>query len=263
MARYIRKLAGASPDAIATAMKAVHLSKETICELKELSEVISKAPKQTEKKRTPEKDFIELIVPELERVMRNHKRNPRGYSVKPVQLTDLSLENASLEDLVAIHAEVFANEISLKAQLLFVRYQRGLIYKKAHELITDFEEFKEWIFSNFTISYGTATAYISVACLIANFPVLMKCSLSFEQLRRHGGRIRSYLEAHPGFGMNESCDVAFGATVIPIVVDPYSPTIADRAPQHPDFELFAAEDEKEEDFPSFGELTAANEEERE
>ena len=128
-----------------------------------------------------------------------------------------------------------------------------MIFKKDHDLITEYEEFKESIFNTFTrpISYGTATAYISVACLIANFPALMKCSLSFEQLRSQGIRIHSCLEAHPEFEINESCDMAFNTTVMSIAADLYAPLISYRAPQHAYFQLIVAEDEQEEDFPCF------------
>ena len=58
-------------------MKAVPLLNETVFQLKELSEVVVKAPKYEEKKKTPGKDLSHLKVPELERVMKSQKNNPK------------------------------------------------------------------------------------------------------------------------------------------------------------------------------------------
>ena len=36
------------------------------------------------------------------------------------------------------------------------------------------------------------------------YPLLLKAGLSFDQPRRHNNRLRSYLRAHPDFGLDKS-----------------------------------------------------------
>ena len=254
MAKYIKKLSGAHPDAIATAMQTVHLTQSTIKQLKELSDLVSKAPISSDERRTPDKDFLQYILPRLEKVMREHRTNPGGLLVDPVHLIELDLNEATLNDLVDLHTRLSTSESSLKTQLLFIRYQRGCIYRKAHEFLADFDDFKAWLLENFAMSYGTASAYISVAILLESYPMLMKAELSFEQLRRHGKRIKAYFEANPEFGMDESCDITVGNNTVTVRQE-YAEEIRDSAPQHADFELFTHVEEKETDFPHFAVLT--------
>ena len=186
--------------------------------------------------------------------MREHRTNPSGLLVDPVHLIELDLNGATLNDLVDFHTRLSISESSLKTQLLFIRYQKGCIYRKAHEFLADFDEFKVWLLENFAMSYGSASAHMSVATLLESYPMLMKAELSFEQLRRHGTRIKAYFEANPDFGMDESCDVTVGKATVTVRQE-YAKEIRDKAPQHADFELFIPLEEKETDFPHFAVLT--------
>ena len=85
--------------------------------------------------------------------------------------------------------------------------------------------------------------------------MLMKSQLTFEQLRRHGTRLRAYLQSHPDSGLDETCDITYRQTTTSIRVNPYSPSIPDRAAEDPDFELAIDSNESEENFPFFEELT--------
>ena len=107
----------------------------------------------------------------------------------------------------------------LKTRILYVRYQTGLLYKRAHQLITDFDDLKQWLMDNFVVSYSTVTAYMSVTSIIQEYPLLTKCELSFGQLRRHKVKLYEYFKTHPRF--DEQCDIVQGNSVISIPVDPY------------------------------------------
>lgn len=256
--KYITKLGKASPDAIQTAMRTSPLSAQTIRELKMLSEAVVKAPPTTEgckRRRTPEVDFTQLIVPMLDRVVQQHGENPQGLRVDAIE--GFHLEDVSqweLVQLIQYHATLVSQEASLKTRILLVRYQRGLIYLRAHHLINNFRELRTWFDNNFYISYKTATAYMSVASLLRRYPIILKCGLSFEQVRRHNKRLNNYFEKHQGEGVDESCDVSDGVNQATIQHTPDFPVVPDRATLDADFEM-AYDEENENDFPNFTELT--------
>lgn len=253
-AKYLKKIASAHPDAIETAIQSVELSASTIHDLKVLSEVIAKAPKDTmTSKRTPAGDFIKYIIPKLEQAIEGHTNHPEGIRLSLLDLEDPDIQNSTLGELINIHRRLMVCEKDLKTRILVVRYQRGLLYKRAHQLITDFEQLKQWLMDNFTVSYSTVTAYMSVASIIQEFPLLLKCDLSFEQLRRHKARLYQYFETHPGF--DEQCDIVQGANVISVLADPYVVRVTDSASKDADFESTIVEDEKPADFPFFDDLT--------
>ena len=237
MAQYIKKLSGFSPDAISTAIRANPLSRETIQQLKNLSEMVAKAPKPAGRdQRTAAGDFLEFIVPKLESIAQQQRQNPQGHRVATVAnlaMTDTS--TSELDDLLTIHRNLCAQEASFKTRILLVRIQRGLVYLRAHQLITDIEELQQWLSTNFAISYATATSYMSVTNLVKRFPGLVKCGLTFEQIRRHNKRLHTYFESHPEDGWNEACDITDSQSTVTVEPDPDAHQVPDCGAMDPGF----------------------------
>ena len=255
--KYLKKLATATPDAIATALRACPLDRATIGKLKDLSELIAKAPKETSaSRRTPENDFLQIVLPKLEEMLAKHQENPTDVLLGSVSFDYQDVMSLDLEQLAGHHGLLMTQEKSLKTRMLFMRYQRGLIYIRAHHLIDSFEELKEWLINECGISYTTSTAYMSVASLIKTYPLLLKADLSFDQLRRHHNRLRSYLKAHPDFGLDESIVVTDGESEALVETNPNQTVVPDKAPRDADFEYVILEDEEEENFPCYEELAA-------
>ena len=148
---------------------------------------------------------------------------------------------------------MMTQEKSLKARMLMVRYQRGLIYLRAHDLEKDFDKLDTWLFDNFQVKYRTATAYMAVSQLINKFPLLIRAGLTFDQMRRHLTRIEKYCETHLGF--DETCCVVADASEATIEPDPSAVTVCDYASLDADFEFVVNSEDKEETFACFEKLT--------
>ena len=63
--KYPKKLAAVSPDAIATALRACPLDRTTIRKLKDLSELVAKAPKDRHLLHGghQKNDFLQIVLP--------------------------------------------------------------------------------------------------------------------------------------------------------------------------------------------------------
>ena len=256
---YLKKLAAAQPDAIAPALKASPLSSDCITELKILSGLVTKAPKDNAAvRRSPGTDFIELIIPMLEATYDEHARNPCDLVLGDVSFEYWAVDSLDLDELIGHHGLLKQQEGVLKTRILMIRYQRGLIYTRTHELIPDFNQLRDWFMEHFLITYTTATAYMSVTSLITRFPLLLKAGLTFNQLRRHLNRIDTYLVAHPR--LEEACTVTDGSVDAEIQPDSSTVILRDHAAKDADFELVSGLEEKEEDFPCFEKLTNQSDE---
>lgn len=252
--KYIKKLSSAQPDAIATVLRANPLTPEMVTKLKELSEAVTKAPKAGDERRTPENDFLTIVVPLLENMMEEHAVNPTDVVLKPSYFQYGDIYGMNLEALAGHHGLLMKEECSLKTRMLFLRYQRGLIYMRAHELISDFVKLKNWLFDQFSITYTTATAYMSVASLITQFPLLLKSGLTYDQMRRHLTRIRTYCD-NSSMSFSEACTVTDGANEATIEANPCVVHVKDHASRDADFEYVVINDEREEQFACFENLT--------
>ena len=259
MAAYITKLASVGANAIQTALRQHPLSPECQRELATLAQAVEKAPKvqRDVKRRTPESDFHEHVLPKLKRVMEEHRRNPSDCVLQEVDLFFEDVKFCTKQELVARHRVLIEGEDSLKLSILLVRYQRGLVYLRAHELIPDFEELKDWLFKEFTIAYSTATAYMSVTKLLQNYPILLKAGLSFEQLRRHAKYIRAFAKKE-GCELSETCVImtSGGQEVGTIAVSVSEVQVRDAAYHDADFEYHQGADEQQSSFPCFEALVA-------
>ena len=255
-AKYIRRLRNVNPDAIQTAIRANPLSDTTVRELKVLAESVVKAPseKKRHERRTAEGDFNDLIVPLLERVIQENAGNPQGVRVDIVEGFNLfDVSECQLVELIQHHTSLVSQETSLKVRILCVRFQRGAIYRRAHQLITNFEELQDWLFRNFSITYATATAYMSVTSLMERYPILLKSGLSFEQLRRHNRRLWKYLSQQTG--VDETCDISDGVSTAAVQNDPFAVHVPDCAIGDVDFELVRNDERQEDAFEFFVDLT--------
>ena len=255
--KAILKLRVVAPDAIQTALKMNPLSASTIRELEALARCVEKAPEVTQRhqRRTLENDFLELIVPILERTLTEHQNNPRGFMVNKIEGFSISdVSNSTLDELLHLHEHLTSQENSLKVRILLVRYQRGMIYQRAHRLITKFDDLCAWFSSNFNITYSTATSYMSIASLLSRHPILLKTGLSFEQLRRHNKRLIKYLSDKEA--VDEQVDISDGTHTAAIEGDAMAYEVPDCGALDADFELVKSDERGEDDFPFFAGLTA-------
>ena len=110
----------------------------------------------------------------------------------------VDVPTSHLTVLVTLHSSLYVQDASFKAIILLVRVQRGQIYVylRAHQLVTDIEELQQWFSTSFAISYATATSYMNVTNLVRRVPILIKCGLTLEQIRRHNKRLLTYFEPH-------------------------------------------------------------------
>ena len=107
-------------------------------------------------------------------MMEEHSNNPKDIVLESVEFDYEEVNKFNLDKLIGRHSILIHQEVSLKTRLPLVRYQRGLIYLRAHSLIKDFEDLKRWFFDQFEITYKTATAYMSVASLISAYPLSLE-----------------------------------------------------------------------------------------
>ena len=257
MAKYIAKLGKMNPDAIQTAMESAPLSAVTIQELKVLSEAVRKAPKSTARdRRTPETDFLQFVVPLIERVINENRGNPQGLRIDAISgINVVDVSKYTIEQLREYHSTLVAQESSLKTRLLIIRLQRGLVYLRLHELMSEFDDVQGWISEHYHITYGTATAYMSVAALIKRYPILLKCGLSFEQIRRHNKRLSKFLSSQLEDDVCGVCDISDGGKVTAAVqTDPHIVQVPDCASKDADFELVQEDDRQADEFPFFEDL---------
>lgn len=254
MTQYLKKLAAVSPDALETALRVCPLSKETREQLKALSEIVVKASPTKTAKRTPGDDFLKYIVPKIEKAVKEYQEKKRGFRLPDLKLELPDFINTDLENLVTVHEQLMQQELSLSTRLLYIRFQRGLLYKEAHKHMTDLEQFRNWLKEKFELSYSSVTAYIHVAELLKRYPMLFVCGLTFEQIRRHSTRIRSFCESCSDFSMDEPCDISDDVDVVSITAEPSEIKVPDMAPKDPDFEFFTDAEKTEDDFPFFDDM---------
>ena len=101
--KYIKIIASAQPDAIATALKRDPLPREMVERLKSLSEAIAKAPKGLSQKRTPENDFLTIIIPILEKLAMDQAENPNDFVIGEIKFEYHDVWRMDLEQLVGHH----------------------------------------------------------------------------------------------------------------------------------------------------------------
>ena len=251
---YLKKLAAAQPDAIATALKANPLSSDCINELKILSGLVTKAPKDNAAvRRSPGADFIELIIPMLEAAYDEHARNPCDLVLGDVSFEYRAVDSLDLDELIGHHGLLKQQEGVLKTRILMIRYQRGLIYTRAHQLIPEFNQLRDWFMEHFLHYLHYRYCIHECSFSIHEISPSTKSGINIRPVALHLNRIDTYLVAHPG--LEETCTVTDGSVHAEIQPDSSTVILRDHAAKDADFELVSGLEEKEEDFPCFEKLT--------
>lgn len=207
MAQQIKKISKFSEDAINMALKTIpekewdsfqkglHMLTTT------LGEKEQKTPKtkQNSDESIFRNDVVPQIIRRLEEIENLEVRD--GISIQVDFMIQADFVKMSDQQIFFEHSHLLQMETHLQYLTLITQFFRGMLYIELSDRITKRGSTLKRFIENdkeLHVSYKTILRYMTMASIIANYPRLLLCDLSFSQILKHKKRLCKFLECEEG-----------------------------------------------------------------
>lgn len=216
MADKLKALSKFTEDALALAIRQLPESERINFErgLQLLENTLGAKEKkaQNSKQLNDETIFRNSIIPQIERrVKQIEEMELKGMNHGINIEFDLktSFDGYTYTQLKTEHKNVVTLETGLKSLTLLAQFSRGMIYISLTKICkSEGQNWKNITTNELGISYMTALRYMTLAALIANYPRLICCELSFTQILKHKSRLLQYLKSEEGRDLESALSLA-------------------------------------------------------
>lgn len=212
----MKKLSKFTEDAIDLAIKQMPEEDRKGFEkcLTQLENTLGQKEKKKPKSSTKLSDetiFRDSFIPQLERKRREIERMElEGKKLKISVKYDVKTNFDGLNggQLKSEHDKVVAIETTLEKLTLIAQFSRGLLYISFSKMAKSTgKNWKTVVTNELGVSSMTTLRYMTLSTIIANFPRLIWCGISFTQILKHKSRLLKFLKSEEGRDLESALSV--------------------------------------------------------
>lgn len=175
-----------------------------------LGEKEKKKPK-TSKMLNDETIFRNSFLPQLERKVKEIEAmelQGRNCTINVKFDVKTNFEGLDGNQMKSEHTKVLAIESGLQSLTLIAQFSRGLLYITLSRMAkSEGQNWKSIVTNELGVSSMTAMRYMTLSSIIANFPRLLMCEVSFTQVLKHKNKLLKYLKSEEGRDLESALSI--------------------------------------------------------